>query len=102
MPHMDTFAVVLTHNRPALLRQTVDAIGPQVDLVIVIDNASEPPVDHHDLDGEGRRVCVLNVHDQPPNLAELWQLGIDVAEKYRLHTAETPVERESSWRIAFL
>lgn len=80
---MSRYAVVLTHNRPEMLRQTVEAIGPQVDRVIVIDNASEPLVLVADLIGPGREVCVLNVPDQPANLAHLWQLGISVVANMR-------------------
>lgn len=91
---MDTFAVILTHNRPDLLRQTVAAIGPQVDMVIVVDNASDPPVplvqldqeddDHLGLGEAGRgRIAVVQVPDQPPNLSKLWDHGLSLAEFVR-------------------
>ncbi len=67
-------AVVLTHNRPELLRECVAAITSQVDVVIVIDNASDPPAR---VDG----VTLIAVPDQPPNLSRLWNLGIDTALK---------------------
>jgi len=75
---MSGAAIILTHNRPDLLRQTVAAIGPQVSEVVVIDNASDPPVQMDVPDGFG--LAVLNVPDQPPNLAALWQLGIEAIE----------------------
>lgn len=62
--------MVLTHNRPEMLRECVDAITPQVDVVLVIDNASDPPVELDD-------TAVMYVPDQPPNLAHLWNLGFE-------------------------
>lgn len=76
------FAVILTHNRPELLLNCVNSIGPQVDTVIVIDNASDPPVALHELDSETSRsftVTVVQVPDQPPNLSKLWNTAIDIA-----------------------
>lgn len=74
---MNRFAVILTHNRPELLRQTWQAIGPQVDMVIVIDNASDPAVEMES--AEGWRTVVLRILEQPPNLARLWNIGIAAA-----------------------
>lgn len=93
---MNRFAVVLTHNRPELLRDCVAAIGPQVDVTIVIDNASNPAVDHTTLPSSyDHPVIVIAVPDQPPNLARLWNIGIDAAANCR-YGAEDP------WHIAFL
>jgi GT2 family glycosyltransferase len=87
---MNRFAVVLTHNRPVQLAQCVAAIGPQVDMVIVIDNASTPPVRNREsirsyIDpaawpepGEFA-LAVVHVADQPPNISRFWNLGIDKA-----------------------
>lgn len=76
---MNRFAVILAHNRPELLCETWCAIGPQVDLVIVIDNASAPPVDADALTAPGWATVVIRVPDQPPNLSRLWNIGIDRA-----------------------
>lgn len=73
---MHRFAAILTHNRPELLRETWAAIRPQVDLVTVIDNASEPRVQFRDFD---QQTVVLGVPDQPPNLSRLWNLAITQA-----------------------
>ena len=84
---MHRFAVVLTHDRPVHLAQCVAAIGPQVDLVIVIDNASSPPVGDRDRirayvdpaawpDPDEFALAVIQVPDQPPNLSRFWNLGI--------------------------
>jgi glycosyltransferase involved in cell wall biosynthesis len=78
---MTSAAVILTHNRPELLAQTVGAVAPQVDRVIVIDNASDPPVDLAGLIGLPAALLLIPVPDQPPNLAALWQRGIDTAER---------------------
>ena len=67
------YAIVLTHNRPELLRQCIDAIEPQANLVLVIDNASDPPATYT---GTSTKVKVLHVPDQPPNLAALWNRGL--------------------------
>ena len=71
------FAIVLTHNRPELLTQCIATIGPQVDMVIIIDNASNPPAQVA-MD-ENWRTVILRVPDQPPNISRMWQLGIDEA-----------------------
>jgi hypothetical protein len=89
------FAVVLTHNRPQLVIECVAAIGPQVDVTIVIDNASTPPVELDSLpSSEDHNVALIRVPDQPPNLAVLWNKGIDLAAVIGLHT--------QGRRIAFL
>jgi glycosyltransferase involved in cell wall biosynthesis len=64
-------ALILTHNRPELLAQAIAAIKPQVDVVLVIDNASSPPASVE------ADVHLLYVPDQPPNLANLWNQGFD-------------------------
>lgn len=74
---MNRFAIILAHNRPELLLQVVAAIGPQVEMVIVIDNASDPPIQLEA--GQQWRNVVVPVPDQPPNLARFWNLGITLA-----------------------
>ena len=94
---MNRFAVIITHNRPELLHLCVAAISPQVDAVIVLDNASEPPVTHGqvassvrtgrteaDLAGlrgqaNGCRVVLVNEPTQPPDLPLLWRMGLGMA-----------------------
>jgi glycosyltransferase involved in cell wall biosynthesis len=68
------FAVVLTHNRPALLWECVESVFPQVDHVIVVDNASDPPVPD---DEWPANVTVVYDPLQPPNLAYLWNSALD-------------------------
>ncbi len=76
---MHRFAVILAHNRPELLHETWQAIGPQVDMVIIIDNASDPPVNYQEFHSLEWFTDVMTIPDQPPNLSKLWALGIDHA-----------------------
>jgi hypothetical protein len=84
-------AVVATHNRPMELLRCVEALAPQVDVIVVVDNASDPPVEsprripsgsvrHVDIDTT--RVQVLRDLEQPPNLSRLWNLGLDWLADY--------------------
>jgi hypothetical protein len=81
---MNRYAVILTHDRPELLCETWCAIGPQVDMVIIIDNASTPPVNFREFHAGTRilgtwKTAVVSVPDQPPNLSKLWNMGIEMA-----------------------
>ena len=107
---MHRFAVILSHNRIDLLAQCVAAIGPQVDMVIVIDNASDPPVrDRGHLqaylgpgawpDPDEFALAIVYVPDQPPNLSRLWNIGIDRAMEIR-EASQDPFEPQP--RIAVL
>lgn len=75
-------AVIITHNRPELLARTVGSIGPQVDEVLIMDNASDPPVDLFYLEDvqSTYAASITYIATQPPNLAELWLEGIKQAE----------------------
>lgn len=80
-----TGAIILTHNRHELLRSCVAAIVPQVDVSLVIDNASSPPVPLTLFDGivEGGHVGMLtHVPDQPPNLSALWADGMKAMRQH--------------------
>lgn len=71
------YAVVLTHNRPALLWECVESVSPQVDQVRIVDNASDPPVPDDEWPSN-----VVVIHDplQPPNLAYLWNRQLDAIQ----------------------
>jgi hypothetical protein len=69
------FAVVVTHNRPAELELCLRAIVPQVDRVVVIDNASRPPAAIPD-DLAAKTVLGVDL-EQPPNLSRMWNVGLD-------------------------
>jgi hypothetical protein len=61
-------ALILAHNRQAFLTQAIEAIKPQVDTIMVLDNASEPKLAVPD------GVGTLYIEEQPPNLAKFWNM----------------------------
>lgn len=71
---MTRYAVVLTHNRHDMLWPCVEAISPQVDRVVIVDNASTPPVSPDDWP---LNVEVFREELQPPNIAYMWNTQID-------------------------
>lgn len=89
--------VVATHNRPDDLRDCVAAIAPQVHRVIVIDNASDPPVacTRDDCDPLTCKPVspdidhVITDDEQPPNLSRLWNRGLDRAHGYAVINGAT-------------
>lgn len=70
-------AIIATHNRPTELRRCVELIAPQVDLVVVVDNASEPAVTEESVGGPSPHLLVTREEEQPPNLSRLWNVGLD-------------------------
>lgn len=78
----DRYAIVLTHNRPAELERCLEAIVPQVDEVLVIDNASIPRTRlAAELIGN---VYLFREEQQPPNLSRLWNLGFQYFDDMQL------------------
>lgn len=85
MGNVRRFAVIPTHNRPDDLAALVVAIAPQCDEIVVIDNASSPPVRRDTLyeaigSGHPGRTIIITVlrdEEQPPNLSRLWNVGFD-------------------------
>jgi glycosyltransferase involved in cell wall biosynthesis len=76
MSHHPRYAVIPTHNRPEHLTRCVASLADQVDLIYVIDNASDPPVDvsrrvHHN------QIRIIRDNEQPPNLSRLWNVGLN-------------------------
>jgi len=76
------YAVILTHNRPEMLRETAAAILPQTDWLWIVDNASDPPVTLDDFRGllappPSPGIAVMHDPLQPPNLATLWRRALD-------------------------
>lgn len=61
--------LILAHDRQELLDQTIEAIRPQVDTIMVIDNASVPKLTIP----EG--VGSMFLPDQPPNISKFWNIG---------------------------
>ena len=76
------YAIVPTHNRPERLLALVTALGPQCDHIVVLDNASEPPVDGGALqDASDAFVEVISDPEQPPNLSRFWNVMFDRCAK---------------------
>jgi glycosyltransferase involved in cell wall biosynthesis len=88
------YAMVLTHDRPELLKQCVAAISAQVDVLLIIDNASDPPVPPAEQDG----VTVMNIPDQPPNLSRFWNTGLNWVETW----VSTNIPATPEWNVAIL
>lgn len=63
--------IILAHNRQAFLTRAIEAVRPQVDTVMVLDNASEPPLAVPD------GVGTMYIEEQPPNLAKFWNFGLE-------------------------
>lgn len=78
------YAIIATHNRYAELSSLVASITRVVDDIIVIDNASSPPIDPRELVKytQAHNVLVIREPQQPPNLSFLWNAGIIVANTY--------------------
>jgi hypothetical protein len=87
------YAIVLTHNRPELLAQCIEAIGPQVDMTFVVDNASEPPAVSQP--GSPPAIFIRDM-EQPPNLSRLWNVGMRAVNTY------AGFSEERTWDIAYL
>lgn len=72
-------AFIMAHGRQEMLDQTIAAILPQVDRILVLDNASEP------LLTVPKGVDLLALGDQPPNLAKWWNLGLNFYASWYQH-----------------
>ena len=68
-------ALILTHNRPRLLADCIAAIRPQVDDILVIDNASDPKAH------VPPEIWLEYIPDQPPHLAKFWNHGFNFFDK---------------------
>lgn len=81
-------SVIITHNRPEQLNALLGNLHGQSDVVIVIDNASEPPVSDFDVLSRIDVEWAAIVHDpeQPPNLYRLWNFGFDIARECAAQT----------------
>jgi GT2 family glycosyltransferase len=77
------FVVVPTHNRPERLKALVASAGQQCDTIVVLDNASQPPVDWAVLAAVAPKatVEVLRDEEQPPNLSRFWNVLFDRCAK---------------------
>lgn len=101
-------AIISTHNRREELYRCVKALAPQCSHILIIDNASDPPIGRHPADLQrlwdcaNPADCVIDVHwdcEQPPNLSRLWNLGINRAARRWRTFAETLGE-PARWDVA--
>jgi len=90
-----SYAIIPTHNRPDHVVQCVAAIQPQVDLIQVIDNASDPPVTRS-MFGNPTTMLLTRHMMQPPNLSALWNIGIRAIEQVAFG------RRQETWDVAIL
>lgn len=90
-------AVIPTHNRPAELQRCVEAISPQVDLLVVIDNASEPRADPRPV---GPLLHLMGDPEQPPNLSRLWNRGLEFVQQF-MHRFDL-LDETGRWDVAVL
>jgi hypothetical protein len=77
------YAVVPTHNRPERLAALVGSLAKQTDHIVVLDNASDPPVDWSVLASAAlpATVEVLRDPQQPPHLSRFWNVLFDHCAK---------------------
>lgn len=78
------YAIIPTHNRPEKLKALVESLGYQCDVIVIVDNASSPPVNQADLlEAVPSEVTVEVIRDeeQPPNLARFWNIMFDRCEQ---------------------
>lgn len=73
------FAVVPTHNRPDRLVALLASLSEQCDTIVVLDNASDPPVDLDSLElaAKPAKVQLIRDPEQPPNLSRFWNVLFD-------------------------
>lgn len=97
------YAVVATHDRPKELARLVEALKAQCDHIVIIDNASTPPVEAQTdwvaafsppAEGHVRSVAILRDPEQPPNLSRLWNMGLDHVESAAV------ARRHEKWDVA--
>lgn len=70
-----------------MLADCVDSIAPQVDMVWILDNESEPPIstgrwaDRWPVVVDRALVAAMRVEMDPPNISRLWNIGIGLADQ---------------------
>ena len=75
------YAIIPTHDRRTELATCIAALSQQIDTLVVIDNASDPPVDSFALLAPAAELVILRDGEQPPNLSRLWNVGLDYVAK---------------------
>lgn len=92
------YAIIPTHNRPARLLSLVVSLGGQCDHIVIVDNASTPPVDLDKLEAAAgtAQIQVIRDEEQPPNLAKFWNIMLDACAE---HAREYEFD---AWDVAVL
>lgn len=102
-----SYAVIPAHNHQDTLIPLVVEMVTQVDLVVVIDNASDPPISHPALFaarmlahggevGAVGRMWLWRDAEQPPNLSRLWNAGLSAC------AADAKRRGLAEWDVAIL
>lgn len=89
------YAVIPTHNRPDHLAELVNQLGTSCDYIVIIDNASDPPVDMQILleDSLARAtIHIIRDEEQPPNLARFWNVAFEWIESQEVDS--------DAWNVA--
>lgn len=77
------YVVIPTHNRHRLLTDIVHRVQADVDVIIIVDNASEPCITADSINfsvyDHDTTLIIISDPEQPPNLSRLWNVGIDLA-----------------------
>jgi hypothetical protein len=74
---LNKFALILGYNRPSEIQDVIDDIAPQVDYILVIDNASQPPLHTQVQKPTKTPSTFLRDMTQPANLPRLWNIGFE-------------------------
>lgn len=77
--------IIPTYNRPDVLVRCVQAIGPQVEIVYIVNNGEEFADEYYDQFGVNVVVNMSKV--SPPNLSLFWNQGLD----YIQHWVQAPL-----------
>jgi glycosyltransferase involved in cell wall biosynthesis len=85
-------AIIPTYNRPDVLLRCVNAIGPQVDILYIINNGEELP--DETFDQFNVNVVVNRSKVSPPNLSLFWNQGLNFIQGY---VTSQPSEDMYAW-----
>lgn len=95
---LPTYAIVPTHNRHAHLVSLVNSLKGDLRRIVVVDNASDPPVSREELEklveGSETGITVLFDPEQPPNLYRLWNIAFEVVDLF------AAMDGASEWNTA--
>lgn len=90
------WALILGHNRQTELWDVVYDIEPQVDKILIIDNASSPPITAQE--GYFDKIFIFRDPAQPANLSRLWNQGLNWIED----GIYVPKDDLPTWNVAIL